>query len=125
MSGVRPWIGVDFDDTLRMPDGSPCDVMVKCVRQWLNKDIEVRIVTARLNDVDYDAQERMRSIVYVRDWCRVHIGADLLVQWGKSRGMIALYDDKVVRVDETGPCAACDHEARKVAEERTDAYTRS
>lgn len=88
------WIGVDFDETLRRADGSPVEAMVSRVRSWLARGLEVRIVTARLAP-DRDIG---KELALVRVWCVQHLGAALKVQWGKSSGMIELWDDKVVRV---------------------------
>jgi hypothetical protein len=89
------WIGVDFDQTLRRDDGSPVEAMIARVRAWLAKGIQVRIVTARLA---YPANGA-NALWLVREWCDEYIGTVLPVQWGKSAGMIELWDDKVVTVE--------------------------
>lgn len=101
------WIGVDFDETLRRYDGTPVKAMVARVKNWIAQGIEVRIVTARVNEV-WDDQREARNWdksgveeqrKFVADWCEEQFGVRLKVQWGKSAGMLELWDDKVVRIE--------------------------
>lgn len=91
-----PWIGVDFDHTLRDDFDKPIPAMTNRVKSWLAQGMEVRIVTARMNPREYDVEEQEW---YITGWCKRHIGTALKVQWGKSSGMIEQWDDKVVRVE--------------------------
>lgn len=110
------WIGVDFDGTLAehkhtepwdssaMPE--PIPLMVGRVQGWLNMGIEVRILTARvgccfeLNDEgiadNLAFAENQRALV--QRWCLKHVGTVLPVTASKDFRMIALYDDRAVRV---------------------------
>ncbi len=106
---MRKWIGVDFDQTLRRKDGTPILPMVNRVKRWLNQNIEVRIVTARLqprtagmtcficgaNLCAHDAKDITEQINL---WCYMQLGTILPVQWGKSMGMLEFWDDKAVAV---------------------------
>lgn len=102
MSDKPRWIGVDFDETLRRADGTPVELMVERVRAWIAQGIEVRIVTARLTPAEYHTHSpdfAGDQHLFVSDWCDENIGVRLQVQWGKSPGMIELWDDKAVRVE--------------------------
>jgi hypothetical protein len=111
MSG---WIGVDFDGTLAKYEdwnggelGDPIWPMVNQVKLWLSQGKEVRIFTARVgrgegvspesgraaDDAFVEEQRRL-----VGDWTEKHIGQRLRVTAEKDFGMIALFDDRAVRV---------------------------
>jgi len=94
----QKWIGVDFDHTLARGDLSPVDHMVIRVLHWLNKGIEVRIVTARVNDIDHSIDEINENIEIITSFCLEYFGRPLAIQSCKSSGMIELWDDKVVPV---------------------------
>ena len=104
MAENRKYIGVDFDETLRKPDGSPISLMVYRVNTWVESGMEVRIVTARVSTTDHKPgwieqnggpdQEK-----FIQDWCEKYMGKRFRVQSGKTSGMIELWDDKVVRVE--------------------------
>lgn len=96
---VERWIGVDFDETLRRYDGTVILPMVHRVKRWLHYGIPVRIVTARVNEVDFDKYDIAKQISCIQLWCSMHVGAILPIQSCKSRGMIELWDDKAVRVE--------------------------
>lgn len=98
------WIGVDFDETLRRYDGSPIETMVARVKLWISQGREVRIITARVCPMDQEsawihANGGPDQVAFVQNWCEIHIGIRLLVQWGKSKGMLEFWDDKAVRVE--------------------------
>src|SRR3990167_1331238 len=107
-SGMSKWIGVDFDGTLADTEtGAPIPAMIERVKRWLEKGIEVRIVTARLQQPfpngDSDSKyggSHDEAVELIMDWCEKHIGVALTVQWGKSRGMIEFWDDKAVAVQQ-------------------------
>lgn len=94
-----PWIGVDFDQTLRHTNGEPIQPMVDRVKRWIEDGREVRIITARLAPMDHELDDMIRAQCAIRDWCVDHIGHVLAVQWGKSSGMIEFWDDKAVTVE--------------------------
>jgi hypothetical protein len=74
--------------------------MVWRIRQWIAQGVEVRIVTARVNQVDSgNPRYKEPQIPLIELWCVLHVGFILPIQWGKSAGMIELWDDKVVRVE--------------------------
>lgn len=102
----RKWIGVDFDETLRRYDGTPIQAMVNRVQAWLADGVEVRIITARVaprelspNDDWIMANGGLDQVKFVQDWLESIGLPRLAVQWGKSPGMLELWDDKVVRVE--------------------------
>lgn len=95
---AKAWIGIDFDHTLCKSDGSPIDKMVYHAKQWLARDFSLRIVTARVNPLDWDDDEIARERQRITRWCKEHLGIILPIQWGKSSGMIALFDDKAIHV---------------------------
>jgi len=98
---TNKWIGVDLDGTLaKIEDwqdpteiGEPIMPMVDRVKQWLKKGRTVKIMTARVADNDEDV------INAIKEWCKTHIGQELEVTNRKDLGMIALIDDKAIRVE--------------------------
>ena len=107
----RGWIGVDLDGTLAQyggwvePDhiGEPVAALVDRVRVWLGQGFEVRIMTARA----FRANEG--EISAIQDWAEEHIGHRLPVTCQKDYGMIQLWDDRAVRVQENAGVACCNH----------------
>lgn len=97
------WIGVDLDGTLAVYDGwkgeqhigEPVPLMVDRVKDWLTRGYEVRIFTARVCGGD---PRGCREVIQA--WCQKHIGTLLPVTNEKDFGMIALYDDRAVAVEE-------------------------
>lgn len=108
MSG---WIGVDLDGTLAHYDGwrgpehigSPVAPMVERVKLWLYEGREVRVMTARVYADPNDAA-RLAQVEVVRDaiaaWCFDVFGCTLPVTCTKDYGMIVLYDDRCIQVEE-------------------------
>lgn len=98
---LKRWIGVDFDHVLvySRDDERPIMAMVERVRAWLAQGTEVRIITARVNSVDYDMVERSLEYVRIEKWCIQYFGKSLKVQQCKSKGMIEFWDDKTVRME--------------------------
>ena len=100
------WVGVDLDGTLAHYDhwisekhiGEPIPAMVDRVKRWLEKGIQVKILTARAIDLDV--------VQLIQEWCYKHIGQTLEVTNKKDFGMFELWDDRAVRVvKNTGmPC---------------------
>jgi hypothetical protein len=126
----KAWIGVDLDGTLahydewRGPDhiGEPVPAMVERVKKWIEMygPEGVKIFTARVDGGEvalsmgnkegehFKDVERMKQLI--RDWCQKHIGVRLEVTNKKDYGMIALWDDRAVRViPNTGQPCCCNH----------------
>lgn len=109
---TQGWIGVDLDGTLAVyagwndgEIGEPVPLMMRRVKEWLAQGIEVRIVTARVGKPDAtrvsDTPEKIEEMRReVEDWCEKHIGQRLVVTNEKDYGMIELWDDRCVRVEE-------------------------
>ena len=100
------WIGVDLDGTLVKYDseafspthvGEPVPLMVERVKGWLADGIEVRIFTARVASTSFNREEARSAI---KKWCLEHIGVELDVTAEKDYGMIELWDDRCVQVEE-------------------------
>jgi len=93
------WIGVDLDGTLAVGAcpgiGRPVERMCLRVREWLHDGVDVRIVTARVNDAtDLAAEQRGR----IEAWCVEHLGRVLPITAEKDYAMALLYDDRAVQV---------------------------
>lgn len=112
MSG---WIGVDLDGTLAKYGGwnggaigEPVENMVSRVKEWIEEGQEVRIFTARVAASglvngqgvadDNGFAEAQRQLI--GDWCEKHIGKRLAVTATKDLGMVELWDDRAVTVEE-------------------------
>ena len=104
MSG---WIAVDLDGTLAEYDtwrgeqhiGAPIPKMVRRVKRWRAKGIDVRVFTAR---VQADGgNDRDVAIVrgFIERWCAEHIGEVLPITNVKDYSMIELWDDRAVQVE--------------------------
>ena len=98
------WIGVDLDGTLVIHDhntfnpahvGEPIQPMLKRVKDWLSKGIEVKIFTARVASTSANREEARAAI---KAWCREHVGVELDVTAEKDYNMIELWDDRCVQV---------------------------
>ena len=109
MSAKRGWIGVDLDGTLAKYDrwiapdhiGSPVPEMLERVKKWLAEGQDVRIFTARVwsdGTPERNDQAKLARLAIVA-WCREHFGQVLQITCVKDFGMIALYDDRAVRVE--------------------------
>ncbi len=91
------WIGVDLDGTLAEYEatcktiGKPVPLMLARVVQWLEQGIEVRIFTARATDPI--------MIPVIKIWLKQWGLPDLKVTCCKDFAMIALYDDRCIRVE--------------------------
>jgi hypothetical protein len=108
---MKPWIGVDFDSTLaHFEEWKGCDVvgkplkpMIERVKKWRAEGMMVKIFTARaFNHNDNGACEAA-----IQAFCTEHFGEVLPITCTKDFGMIELWDDRAVRVeDNTGHCAS-------------------
>lgn len=100
----RGWVGIDLDGTLAKYDtwhgidhiGEPIPYMLGYVSYLIAHGIEVKIVTARV-------QEGPGAIKVVKDWCKKYIGLELDVTDKKDMSMVLLVDDRVANVN----CATC------------------
>lgn len=103
----RGWIGVDLDGTLAFYDradggiGKPLAPMMARVKDWIAAGVEVRIFTARASDASL--------IPPIKEWLRSVGLPDLKVTNIKDFDMIALWDDRAIRVKHnTGHvCGGC------------------
>ena len=95
------YIAVDLDGTLAKMEGwngpyeigEPIPAMVNRVKKWLTKGYSVKIFTARASDGD------PKTISAIKNWCTKHIGKELEVTCTKDMNMVALFDDKAIRVE--------------------------
>lgn len=95
------WIGVDLDGTLAKMEGwngpyeigEPVPAMVDRVKKWLEEGKTIKIMTARAADAD------KRAISAIKNWCNKHIGKELDITCAKDMDMVALFDDKAIRVE--------------------------
>ncbi len=102
---MQGWYAVDLDGCLAFHDrdakfdethiGEPIPTMVERVKRWLAEGIDVRIFTARVDGHSSDAVEGM-----IEDWTEKHIGTRLKVTNRKDYGMIKLFDDRCIQVEE-------------------------
>jgi len=104
------WIGVDLDGTLahyqfkEVWDGSighPVDLMLSRVKEWLSQGKDVRIMTARVAEVDGitdgpRAVSEQRALISA--WLMEHVGCDLPITATKDYHMTELWDDRAVQV---------------------------
>jgi len=102
---TKPWIGVDLDGTLAEATawqgmshiGAPVPLMMRRVRQWLEKGLRVKIVTARAGDPD--------GLAATQAWLKAQGLPELEVTDRKDFGMIELWDDRAIQVvQNTGIC---------------------
>ena len=107
---LRGWIGVDLDGTLAEYKGwksvehigAPIPEMLERVKKWLAEGKDVRIFTARVwsdGTPERNREEKLARMAIVK-WCKEHLGQMLPITNVKDYGMVALYDDRAVRVEE-------------------------
>jgi hypothetical protein len=100
------WIGVDLDGTLAEYHGwkgvdvigAPIPAMVERVKQWLAEGRDVRIFTARV--ATDDTLERLTARKHIAAWTLRHVGAELPATNVKDFGMVELWDDRAVTVEQ-------------------------
>ena len=108
----QPWIGVDFDHTLAVYEGTlyeagpPVPAMVERVKQWHAEGKRIKIVTARvaLGATGRDGFGGNPSFVaeqmkLIRWWCLKHLGFELEITCQKDFKMYLLYDDCARQVE--------------------------
>jgi hypothetical protein len=99
------WVGFDLDGTLAHYEewegpeaiGAPITAMVDKVKELLGRNVECRIVTARVAEPNMD--ERFKIEQAIHRWCITHIGVALPITNAKDYGMWCLYDDRAVAVE--------------------------
>ena len=120
------WIGVDLDGTLAehywpqkrqydpMIIGDPVIPMLRRVARLIDEGYEVRVMTARVGPhgsaPGYGEEHTQRVRAEIANWTRMrHLGRALEATCVKDYNMIALYDDRAVRIkfNEGVPC--CEH----------------
>lgn len=102
----KPWVGFDLDGTLAHYNtgdgidtiGEPIPLMLALVNEFLNKGVEVKIVTARVSTRTDDPLFRYTQRHLIEEWCLKNIGQHLEVTAEKDFAMIALYDDRCKQV---------------------------
>jgi hypothetical protein len=103
MSDWLPWIGVDLDGTLadnRLPNDPrfmipfPVPAMVERVKEWLSHGATIRIMTARMCENPDLWRHRIAG------WTKVYLGVALEATNVKDYGMIELWDDRAITVEE-------------------------
>jgi hypothetical protein len=104
--GKDGWIGVDLDGTLARYDGwkgpehigPPVPAMLERVKGWLEEGRTVKVFTARV--AEPDRVERERVFFAIETWCREHLGRVIPITNVKDYGMVELYDDRAVTVEQ-------------------------
>ncbi|WP_062120497.1 hypothetical protein [Aureimonas sp. AU40] len=99
------WIGVDLDGTLAHYDGwkgidhigAPVPAMMKRVRGWLAAGKTVKIMTARVCSA---APDRGMARWHIQNWFERQGLPRLEVVSEKDFGMVQLWDDRAIRVEE-------------------------
>lgn len=99
------WIGVDLDGTLAYAGGwkpgdpehtigKPIKKMVRRVRDWIKRDADVRILTARAG------RPNIKQIIpAIQAWCLKHLGKVLPITDKKDYELIELWDDRAVQLE--------------------------
>lgn len=115
MNYCKGWIGVDLDGTLAEYEnqdpydhrriGKPIPLMVARVQEWIRNGLEVKVMTARVNPVDWEKFGKngiavvSESMEAIRKWCLEYIGCYLDVTCSKDYRMLELWDDRAIRVE--------------------------
>lgn len=94
------WIGVDLDGTLAYYDhwrgiehiGAPVMVMLRRVQFWLAEGRRVKIFTARAAEP--------AALPYIKIWLHAVGLPDLEITNVKDMGMVELWDDRCVKVEQ-------------------------
>ena len=103
---MRPWVGVDLDGTLAFYDyfrgaghiGEPIPEMLARVQYMIERDIQVKIMTARVGQQRDPDQIKIARTAIIK-WCVKHIGVAIPVTCEKDYGMVRLWDDRCVTVE--------------------------
>jgi len=99
------WVGVDFDGTLAEyygwedpRNGKPVLPMVERVRQLRSRDVEVRIMTARVCSAAGPERIAEQTKV-IQDWCQTVFGETFPVTAEKDFNMSLLLDDRAEGIE--------------------------
>jgi hypothetical protein len=103
-----PWIGVDLDGTLAFSHhwggydyiGEPIPKMLKRVKQWLRQGKTVKIFSSR-------AEVGEKGIKPIQTWCVKHGLGKLEVTNIKDSGLVEIWDDLAIRVEENTGGICC------------------
>lgn len=106
MSNLAGWIAVDLDGTLATYDrwrgirhiGDPVPAMLERVKAWLAAGRDVRIFTARLCSAD--GRDVSEARAFIERWCERHVGRRLPITNIKDMGMVELWDDRAIQVEQ-------------------------
>ena len=105
----KAWIGFDLDGTLAKYDGwkgwqyigDPVEKMVGKAKDYINRGLTVKILTARCSKVSLARSEitfdQMTAVI--QDWTEKHIGMRLEVVTEKDCDMLHFFDDSCVQVE--------------------------
>lgn len=119
------WVGVALDGVLAKigPDtdakhiGEPVPAMVELVKRYLERGIQVKIVTPRIaqaagdNDIPSAEASNEADEVYLRikEWLEMHIGHGLPITAATDMDMIVLYSDRCIQVEQNTGVAMVDY----------------
>lgn len=104
-----PWIGVDLDGVLASSHGGwngytyigePIRPMLRRVKYWLKQGRRVKIFSSR-------AEVGKKGIKPIQDWCEKHGLGRLEVTNIKDSGLIEIWDDLAVHVEENTGKICC------------------
>lgn len=103
---MNGYIAVDFDKTLATYDhyrgsnkfGDPIPKMVNRIKKWLAEGKTVKIMTARVSNVNHDREEIIKTRKALEEWCLKHFGQKLEITCEKDFAMEVLYDDRAIGV---------------------------
>lgn len=104
----EPWIGVDLDGVLARSTswqgynhiGEPIPRMMRRIRRWLREGKIIKIFTSRAEIGKIGTQP-------IRRWLRKHNLPQLEITSIKDSGMVELWDDLAVRVEENTGKTCC------------------
>lgn len=103
---MNGWVAFDFDRTLATYDhykgpykfGDPIPKMVNLAKRYLAEGKTVKIMTARVSNVNHDKEEIQKTRKALEEWCIKHFGQKLEITCEKDYAMEVLYDDRAVGV---------------------------
>ncbi len=126
MGGIEPWIGIDLDGTLAIHPpgdgekiGAPVFVMVERMVRLLRADFRIKIMTARVAP-PIEHTELLQTYADIQQWWHkalqqfltdskaseeerldlMHRANFISITHSKDLGMLALYDDRAIQVEE-------------------------
>ena len=102
------WWGVDLDGTLaeyggwkgKENIGRPLMPMVEKIKEWLVKEREVKIFTARVSSIMHSPKEIEEETTRIQNWLESECGLPRLkVTAEKDYMTIEIWDDRCVQVE--------------------------